>query len=163
MRSHLGLIALYHASKLCSSLNELLEASEISVQLQETAKSCLAYVNNKGLSQNEKKILREGLSEKLGDLAAWAFMLGCIQKSCSTKPTDEIKRSERWAKQLFNAKLDNLLEDPLDNIPVLNADEINTLINQYTDEIGNLEQTLAGEENKLDEYLRRDLIDNLIP
>ena len=151
--THLGLLALYHAPKLCSSLNELLDASEISVQLQETAKSCLAYVNRKDISQNRKQILRETLSEKLGDVAAWGFMLACVQKSYHSEPTDEVKLSQRWVQQHFENKLAVALEEPLKKTTLMETSQINMLINQYAETIGDLEQTLAGEDYQLDEYL----------
>ncbi|MDJ0600971.1 MAG: acyl-CoA dehydrogenase family protein [Crocosphaera sp.] len=157
VRNYLGLLSLYHTSNLCKSFNDLLDASDISTQLEKTAKSCLEKVNRKDLSQNDKKMLREVFSEKLGDLAAWGFMLACVQKCYQSEPTDEIQRSQMWVKQQFEKKLTNVLEQSVENMTLLNAAQINTLINNYVEEIGDIESTLPGEDHQLDTYLLQDL------
>jgi alkylation response protein AidB-like acyl-CoA dehydrogenase len=153
LQMHLGLLALYHTSQLCSSFNEFLEATEISDKLQHTAEFCASFLKNQNLSRSSNKKLSKILSQKLGDVAAWGFVLACIQKSYQNQPSNELKRIEQWSQQNFQAKIANAMNGNLCEEIVLDTNHIENLINQYAEVIGNFEQTMPGEEDKLDEYL----------
>ncbi|WP_375491052.1 acyl-CoA dehydrogenase family protein [uncultured Nostoc sp.] len=153
LQMHLGLLALYQTPQVCSSLNEFLGATKISEQLQQTAESCASYLKNKNLSRSSNKKVSKILSQKLGDVAAWAFVVACIQKSYQSEPTDELKRVEKWGQEYFQAKIAYALAENLYEPTLLDTNHVENLINQYAETIGDIEQSLAGEEDKLDEYL----------
>ncbi len=156
LQMHLGLLTLYQTPQLYSSLNELLGATKINEQLQHTAESCASYLKNKNpLGRNNKK-LSKLFSQKLGDAAAWAFMLACIQKSYQNTPTDELKRVEMWAEKHFQIKIfqaNNAIEESLFNQILIDTNQMKDLIEQYAEKIGDIEPILAGEESSFDEYL----------
>ncbi|MGK7942282.1 MAG: acyl-CoA dehydrogenase family protein [Crocosphaera sp.] len=160
VRNYLGLLALYQMPSLSEHFNDLLKASEISSQLQEIGKVCLAHINNQNLSLKQKKILREILANELGELTAWAFILGSLEKSYRDQQTNKIKQSQIWVKHQFSKKVAgvlDILEQPLETITSLSANEVSEVISEYAREIGDLEQTLPGEDEQLDEYIFRDL------
>nr|AQX77691.1 NocC [Nodularia sp. HBU26] len=153
LQMHLGLLALYHTSQLCSSLKEFLGATAISDKLQHTAEYCASYLKNQNLSRSNNKKLSKILSQKLGDVAAWGFVLACIQKSYQNQPSNQLKLIEQWGQQNFQAKIANAMNNNLSAEIVVDTNQVENLINQYAEMIGNVEQTMAGEQDKLDEYL----------
>lgn len=158
LQMHLGLLALYHAPQLCSSLNEFLGATKISEQLQHTAECCASYLKSKNLSRSSHKKFSKLLSQKLGDVAAWAFMVACIQKSYESEPTDELKRVEKWGQKHFQTKIadaNNATEENPNTQTLIDTTQVKFLIDQYAGIIGGIEHNLAGEESKLDEYLSK--------
>ncbi|MBE9235321.1 MAG: acyl-CoA dehydrogenase family protein [Sphaerospermopsis kisseleviana] len=153
LQMHLGLLALYHTSQLCSSFNAFLGITEISDKLQYTAEYCASYLKKQNLSRSSQKKLSKILSQKLADVAAWGFVLACIQKCYQSQPSSELKRVEQWGQQNFLAKIADAMNDNLANDILLGTNQLENLINQYTENIGNVEQNMVGEENQLDEYL----------
>lgn len=75
LQARLGVLALYYAPKLCSSLNELLGVSNINIELNKAVDFCKAQINTQNLSKEDKQALRQTYQQKLGDLVSWAFML----------------------------------------------------------------------------------------
>ncbi|NEO37005.1 MAG: acyl-CoA/acyl-ACP dehydrogenase [Moorea sp. SIOASIH] len=162
LQIHLGFLALYHTPQLCSSINEFLEATKVSDKLQNTADFCRSYMKQKKLSWNahdkisEKKLsqrLSQIIAENLGDVAAWAFMFGCVQKIYKSEQTDELKRISNWTQKHFYTKIANAIQEDFYEQSRMNNNQVENIINQYAETIGNVEQTLAGEDNQLDEYL----------
>jgi alkylation response protein AidB-like acyl-CoA dehydrogenase len=153
LQMHLGLLALYHTPQLCSVLSEFLEADGISSKLQYTAESCAAALKQQNLSRSSQKKLSKILSQKLGDVAAWGFVLGCVQKTESRSCSEQLKRIKWWVQQNFHTKIAEAMNDNLCPENVLDRSQVESLINQYTEVIGDVEQTMAGAEYKLDEYL----------
>ena len=153
LQMHLGLLALYHPTQLCSSFNAFLGATEISDKLQYTVDSCAASLHNQNLSRSQNKKQSKILSQKLGDVAAWGFVLACIQKSYQSQPSTELKRIEKWGQQNFHAKIEKAMNNNLEEELLLDSNQVEDLIHQYAEKIGYIEQNRPGEEERLDEYL----------
>jgi acyl carrier protein len=65
-----------------------------------------------------------------------------------------LRRAVDWAQQQFEQTLAKALSGtPVESV-LQSADETTDLISSYAEAIGDLEQTLAGEDNALDELLR---------
>lgn len=153
LQAHLGILSLYHSPKLAASLDELFGVSDIGLQLQEVVDFCKTQINTQNLSKEDKQALRQTYQHKLGDLVAWAFMLACLQKSNRNESTDEQQRIEKWTQEHFQAKLSTILQESPLKSTLLSGEQVESLISKYTETIGDVEQTLPGENTELDEYL----------
>ncbi|HIK08370.1 MAG TPA: AMP-binding protein [Trichormus sp. M33_DOE_039] len=60
-----------------------------------------------------------------------------------------------WVKHRFNEQLQQILSFNSDNLLFLSSQSLVHHINEYTQTIGDIEQTLAGEAQELDEFLRQ--------
>ena len=153
LQARLGVLALYYAPKLCSSLNELLGVSNINIELNKAVDFCKAQINTQNLSKEDKQALRQTYQQKLGDLVSWAFMLACLQQSNRNESTDEQKRVEKWTEEHFRAKLSTILQESPLKSTLLSETQVESLVEKYIETIGDVEQTLPGENTELDEYL----------
>ncbi len=105
------------------------------------------------LSKEDKQALRQTYQQKLGDLVSWAFMLACLQQSNRNESTDEQKRVEKWTEEHFRAKLSTILQESPLKSTLMSETQVESLIEKYIETIGDVEQTLPGENTELDEYL----------
>ena len=80
-------------------------------------------------------------------------MLACLQQLNRNESTDEQKRVEKWTEEHFKAKLSNILQECPLKSTLLSGNQVESLIGKYTETIGDVEQTLPGENTELDEYL----------
>ncbi|GEM_PF-4050252 len=61
-----------------------------------------------------------------------------------------------WTERYFQVKIshaNNAIEENLFNQILIDTNQVENLINQYADKIGDIEHNLAGEESNLDQYL----------
>ncbi|MCC5602089.1 AMP-binding protein [Nostoc favosum] len=95
-------------------------------------------------------------SYQLGELASdailWAAMGGMMDKSAN------IQRAIAWIKNRFEEKLHQALNFTPDNLSLANLQTTANLISEYAQTIGDVEQTLAGEDDQLDELLRKSTV-----
>ncbi|OKH52864.1 hypothetical protein NIES2101_13180 [Calothrix sp. HK-06] len=153
LQMHLGMRAWYQPSELYSFINEKLEASEISAQIKRAVDFCNTYVRKKNPSPTEKPVLIQPLSKNLGDLTAWALILACIRKFYQSKPTIELARVEKWLQQRLELKLAIALEELPDHQTLLKANQVEYLVSNYSESIGDIELMIAGEDTELDPYI----------
>jgi alkanesulfonate monooxygenase SsuD/methylene tetrahydromethanopterin reductase-like flavin-dependent oxidoreductase (luciferase family) len=85
----------------------------------------------------------------------YAVLLAALEEKLNHQPTTVLKRSRDWAEAEFEAVARRALDGSLVEILVGDPEESADLIESYEDAIGDLEQTLPGEDWRLDDYLRR--------
>lgn len=85
----------------------------------------------------------------IGDLATFAILLAVLK----TYSSESAQKAIAWTQHQYEQKLTQALaKNPL---IFTNAEKTSEIINQYETSIGDLEQTLAGEDQELDELLRK--------
>ena len=92
----------------------------------------------------------------IGEVATYAILLAAVQGAVNRTPSDRLHRAVDWAQQQFDQTLARALSGSTVTSVLLNANETTELISSYTETIGDLEQTLAGVDDALDELIRRD-------
>jgi hypothetical protein len=153
LQMYLGSMTFYHCHLVCGALNKVSAIKDSSEQLQEIVQDCKQSLKDKQLSQGEEKKLVQILAEKLGDLAAWAFLLATVDEynlKPSSKPPDSIRT---WTQRQLEVKVDNIKKELSSPSVIFDLKVIEKTIESYKDGIGEVEQTLAGEEHQLDDYL----------
>ncbi|NEQ95284.1 MAG: hypothetical protein F6K30_00870 [Cyanothece sp. SIO2G6] len=95
-----------------------------------------------------------------GELTTWAILLamvqvqwGAIQGRGDQRQQQRLQRAATWAALQFDQKLQQTLAGSPEERVVQQAGAIASEIEEYTATIGMVEQTLAGEDHDLDEWL----------
>ena len=92
----------------------------------------------------------------IGELASFAVLWAVTQQAFEQMQSEPLRRAVEWTQLHFQQKLETALRGiPAESV-LSDADAISEIILDYTEAIGNIEQTLAGEDYELDELLRQD-------
>ncbi|MEH2324910.1 MAG: acyl-CoA dehydrogenase family protein [Nostoc sp.] len=90
-----------------------------------------------------------------GEVATYAILLAALQGSHHRKPLNQLHRGANdWVQAQFDIALKKALNDQQLKSAMQSIDETIALISSYAETIGDLQQTLPGEDNSLDELLR---------
>ena len=92
-----------------------------------------------------------------GELGVYALLSAAVEDALTQAPSASLHRAAAWARHRFETTLDRIIHRTQVDSGLLNVDEITQTISAYADHINDIEQSLAGEDNALDDLLRRDL------
>ncbi len=92
----------------------------------------------------------------IGEVATSAILLAAVQGAHLSTPSSQLRRAVAWAQSQFDQALERALSGTSLESVLLNANAATDFISSYAETIGDLEQTLAGEDDTLDRLLRRD-------
>jgi alkylation response protein AidB-like acyl-CoA dehydrogenase/acyl carrier protein len=95
-----------------------------------------------------------------GEIATFAILLGVLQARAARSNSESLCRAIAWTQKNFDQKLAQALSKTPDELVISNAEVTAALITDYEATIGDLEQTLAGEDNELDELLKKSLVED---
>jgi acyl-CoA synthetase (AMP-forming)/AMP-acid ligase II/alkylation response protein AidB-like acyl-CoA dehydrogenase/acyl carrier protein len=130
-------------------LTHTLGAGEVAQRLANATQQVSSKFAHDSVSQ--RLTVERWVYHQLGELASDAILWGAMQGSIHTSNQQTIS----WIKSRFDAKLQQILSFSPNNLPLANLQLAATQINEYTQAIGDIEQTLPGEEYHLDELLRK--------
>ncbi len=86
----------------------------------------------------------------IGELVTWGILLAAVKAEQKTSPSSSLDYAEEWLRAQWQQKADSILTETSALTKVSEADVITTEINNYVNSIGEIEQTLAGEDRQLD-------------
>src|SRR5262249_32563587 len=92
-----------------------------------------------------------------GEVAARALLWAAVQGAVEQSSSSQLRRAADWARLQFEEAASRALTNGPAETAMLDAGGITNLVYDYTEAIGDIEQTLAGEDYELDSMLRRDL------
>lgn len=92
----------------------------------------------------------------IGEVATSAIMLAAVQGIVNLTPSSRLRRAVDWAQQQFDRALARALTGTSVESVLLNANQSTDIISSYAETIGDIEQTLAGEDSALDGLLSRE-------
>ncbi|WP_392533894.1 AMP-binding protein [Nostoc sp. C117] len=92
----------------------------------------------------------------IGELASFAVLWAATQQAFKRSQSQYLRRAVEWTQLQFEQKLKTSLHDILSESGLSGADDISEMISNYTEAIGDIQQTLPGEDRELDELLRQD-------
>ena len=90
----------------------------------------------------------------VGEIATYAILLAATRYSYSLNSTREIERAIAWIELQFKRKIEDALTVTPNRLAPETADLTSELIDSYQQAIGNIQQSLPGEEREIDELLR---------
>lgn len=153
----LGSRTLNHSEELhqflCDSLGATVVAQKLRTAADKINERCIKYQN---IFSDRTSAIRWA-SAIAGEIATFAILLAAVQAALETSKSEQLRRSAIWAHLHFEQKLEQALSDSPIESALLGADTANATVSSYIEAIGDLEQTLAGEDNQLDELLLREI------
>ncbi|MEM9212770.1 MAG: AMP-binding protein [Cyanobacteria bacterium P01_F01_bin.150] len=145
---------------------------EAVAQIQHRFKHCAVF--------NSNITAQQYASTWIGKLATWATLWASVEcalaqlsaqlsqtkianghGSLNALDSKELERSLLWIQQRFQSTLDRaMLEASVDKSIIPSGTQMTDLASTYKRSIGNIEQSLAGEDRALDSWLKRDQDDD---
>lgn len=151
----LGSRVLHQSDELHEFLCSGLGAIAISDSLRDAAQQIQARWSESTAPFSDRPSAMRWASMLIGEVATSAIMLAAVQGIVNLTPSSRLRRAADWAQQQFDQTLARALSGAAVESMLLNANQTTDLISSYAEAIGELEQTLAGEDDALDGLLRR--------
>jgi acyl carrier protein len=153
--SHLGASV---GQKNCATtrfISEALARPDLAADLTQTvARIKAAAAQREGLFASAAA-LSQWLDYRIGELAANAFLLAASESRQAGAPHDSAAHAIAWARARYTAVSTEVLADIDGRAPYSASTALLRQIDGYVDAIGDVEQALPGENDKLDPVLRR--------
>ena len=135
-------------------LCEELDAPEIAQWLKTSAEQIDEHFTSLKSSSFERYDVIRWAYVRTGELTTLAILLAAVCGANKRNASKSLDRALSWTKLQFEQKLKNILSGTPGELVASNADAITSQIFDYATKIGDLEQTSAGEDHKLDELLQ---------
>ncbi|MEM9923111.1 MAG: AMP-binding protein [Cyanobacteria bacterium P01_D01_bin.50] len=150
----LGSRVINKSEELHKFLCEALKAPAISQSLRTAAEQiqerCLG---NQSPFQDRAASVRWA-SALAGEVATYAIFWAILQQANEYSGSERLRRAIEWAQLNFEQTRAKALAGVPSEAILSNADVTTALISDYSQAIGDIEQTLAGEDRELDAFLR---------
>jgi alkylation response protein AidB-like acyl-CoA dehydrogenase/acyl carrier protein len=154
MAMFVGARVLYQPAALQAFLTEKVHAPEIAQTLYTAADRILARYTAADSPFAAEPVARRQACLVIGEIAAWGVLLAVLQHAAHTDPA--VQRSIEWTRGYFEHHIAQAQRSTPEESVVLSATETAEWIASYEATIGNIEQTLAGEDREIDALLRKD-------
>lgn len=155
LKMHLGSQTIRDNSKIIRLIEVGLQAPETSARYQKALEEIRSVMERSTLFTTKTKN-DQWFYLKIGEISAYAIMLAAMTgKGSEQWKSAQNKRSLEWINITFDTCIENTLKESKFDPLIVSSDQITEQISAYTDVIGDLEQTLPGEEHVLDPFLRK--------
>ncbi|NEQ82091.1 MAG: AMP-dependent synthetase, partial [Moorea sp. SIO2I5] len=131
-----------------------LGAEAVSVRLKEAAGQIRARLTSSPAPFAHQGAANNWACFLAGELATWAILQAAVAGVDESAQSESCRRAVTWTRLNFDQKLAQALSLSPNESVVDNADVTAQLIGNYTETIGEIEQTLAGEDYELDKLLQ---------
>ena len=149
----LGGSVLHGGHEFSRFLAEVLGAKVISQSLHEAAEEISLKFSKQSSAKAPSP--QHHVTAAVGELAMWALLWAVSAETALAQDDGRAKRAAAWAEGKFRHRLREALAGTPAESVLLDSSAVGDLVDSYKDTIGDVEQTLAGEEHGLDELLRR--------
>lgn len=95
-----------------------------------------------------------------GRLAADALLLASVQAAAECRNSADLRRAQEWARLRLESTLDRALHGTPTEAVMLSSGGAADLVSGYSKTIGDIEQSLPGEEEQLDPLLQQSPLDS---
>lgn len=151
----LGSRVLHQSGELHEFLCNGLGAPAVWDSLRDTAEQIQAQWSESATPFSDRPSAMRWASMLIGEVATYAILLAAVQFAVNRTRSSQLHRAVEWARSQFDQTLARALTSSTVRSVLLNGNEATDLISSYAETIGDLEQTLAGEDRALDGLLRR--------
>ena len=142
------------SEELSPFLSQGLGGNLIAEQLQTAAAEILDRCSGPKRPFDDRSSALRWAYTLIGQVATYALLWAAVEDAYQTAPSDPLKRAIEWTRVQFEQMRSRALSETPSESVLLTATETTQLISSYTETIGNLEQTLVGEDHDRDAWLR---------
>lgn len=155
MMYYMGSRFMLDGSSLLDFIQTQLDAANIADRMLEARESVSSRC--KALQEPFNGMRKLHLANSLlGEVVHWAI-LAAVSRYMDKAGLANLGRTSHWLKTKFEASIECAKKGSLDEQVALGPTELKSLIEGYEVHIGDMEQTLPGEEWELDPYLRKNI------
>lgn len=126
-------------------------------QIAENLKVAVGKINDHYTSSKtpffERSAAKRWLHACTGEVVTLGILLAAVEGAFKRSGSERLDRTVTWAKLSFEQKIERVLSGTPAELVMSSSDTITDLISDYSNAIGEIEQTLAGESHELDEML----------
>jgi alkylation response protein AidB-like acyl-CoA dehydrogenase len=140
-----------HTDKLEQFLRDRLHAPQLADQLKDAADRINSRCLTAGVPFDDRSFGMVWAYSLTGDVAINALLLAAIQSKISIQRQPVVE----WARCRFEQTLREAISGVPTEALIADSESIRTMINDYSAAINDIEQTLAGADHELDEFLQR--------
>ncbi|WP_424102164.1 AMP-binding protein [Moorena producens] len=150
----LGSRVIQKPEELYQFLSKTLEVPEVAERLKNATAEISDRLRNKSRFGVDHTALRWAYV-CTGEVATWAILLAAVKRNLKQISSESLEIAATWAELQFEQKLQLVLMGTPGEMVKSDADNITARIEDYAKKIGDLEQTLPGEDHELDQFLRQ--------
>jgi acyl-CoA synthetase (AMP-forming)/AMP-acid ligase II/alkylation response protein AidB-like acyl-CoA dehydrogenase/acyl carrier protein len=153
MNMHVGSRLIHMPEKLCAFISGELAEPTLADELRETAQAIWEHCLSAGAGLGGPNAAKQWAYLQIGEVASYAILLACVRRQARAAPTPLLERAAMWCRVRFDRRLAKALAVTSADTALLGARQIEELVAGYAEAIGDIEQTMAGEDNQLDPLL----------
>jgi alkylation response protein AidB-like acyl-CoA dehydrogenase len=146
-------------ARLTDVIDQYLRAGAGGVELADCCKTVAGEVADRCLNRPgpfaDRSSAQVWVDAQMGKVIADALLVAALREFARGDAPERIERANLWAEMRLARSIQAAREGSPNERLMPTSAEVATVVSSYTDAIGDVEQTLAGEDNALDPYLRR--------
>lgn len=155
MNMHIGSRLVHTPEDLRRFVAEELGEPVLAAEIQVAAARVWERGQTVGLKLADPSAAKQWAYLQIGEAATYALLLAAVRFRARTAPDALLRRAEQWARVRFDRRLAKALGASAAETVLLDGRQVEELVAGYEETIGDIEQTLAGEELSLDPLMRR--------
>lgn len=133
---------------------QALEAPQIAEMLKVAIEQINTRYTSSKIPFSERSIANRWLHACTGEVVTLGILLAAVEGAFKRSGSERLYRTVSWTKLNFEQKLERVLSGTPAELVMSSSENISELISDYSNAIGEIEQTLSGEDCELDEILR---------
>jgi 8-amino-7-oxononanoate synthase len=159
LNMYLGSNIIHQPEKLIEFLTNTLKMPDVSSKFTDAVNEINTHCLKNTSSFLDRSPAQSLASSLIGEVSTYAILLAVTQSALKRNPDrDSLYHAVLWLEKQFDLNVYKALNSASTKSELLNPNKIDSLLANYTDTIGDLEQTLPGEDNSLDPLLRQELV-----
>ncbi|WP_309242595.1 AMP-binding protein [Limnofasciculus baicalensis] len=159
----LGSRVINSSTELEQFLGERLGAKQIAERLKAAAEEISQRSRGDSATFSDNTTAIRWSYSLTGEVALYAVLWAGVQAQIKQNPSPQLHRALEWTKLNFEQTLAKALTGTPAESVVMTPNQTTDLVSSYIETIGDLEQTLAGEDHELDSLLKRGIVTGETP
>ncbi|MBG1260706.1 alpha-hydroxyketone-type quorum-sensing autoinducer synthase [Nostoc commune] len=159
LNMYLGSRIIHGSKELDEFLSNQLKVPIVSSRLKDAAEQIKARCLESNAPFSDHSSALRWAYVLIGEVATYALLLAAVQRTANCLPSNLMSRTVEWTRLRFEQTITKALTRTSAESVLLNVNQTTELVSSYAETIGDLEQTLAGEDDVLDPLLRRNIAD----
>jgi acyl-CoA synthetase (AMP-forming)/AMP-acid ligase II/alkylation response protein AidB-like acyl-CoA dehydrogenase/acyl carrier protein len=148
LNMHIGSCVVHRPRDLIDFVTNTLGQADLAVEIETMGTKIWEHWQSGSSSLSNQATKQWGYIE-IGETIGYALMLGCIRHRMRFEANDALKRAEAWAQLRYERRAAKALGATAAHAAFLQAKQVEVLVEGYKGFIGDIEQTLPGEDHAL--------------